>query len=962
MKKIITLLITLVIITQSISPIFVAFAEETALPEIHTIDQNTESQSVEILNEDEEDTVLDLGNDQTEVDAKKDFTAVVRQTKDYYCGPAALATLLTQLGDNTSEKEVLDLIPSSDLDEEKGTNFLALKNAAQKLTANNIYLKKWSSSEVLEHITQTQDPVLIHDEKKNVGGHFSVIREYNKEKGIVELSDTEAGNVAYSVSDFEHIYTGSAFVISDVNPSGADISDEEAATIWGKYVPVYIAAVSVDGADVRTQNAVNAFKTCTSNAMKITVLVTRNSARAVCYTNLGIALKDPLSNFEELKLKSIVDGSVLLGNLNKENEVGVGTVDLLNSLRQVLASQTSYNIENPIYTSLLSLGGGSINNLSIFKSQLDTINTKISGYNSDVVILNTALATKQSSYNDTNSKINSGSFIQNGVTYSLGGVGSQITAQSATLNKLSSNLSSKLASIDSQIASVARQISSAQSSTNSYTNQANTYTSQASSAYSNYNYYKSKKGYTSTANSYYNQYLSFLNQSNTARSNAEYFKNQLTTYQAQIASLQTQKTSAQNEVNNASIELAKAQRLKDFGNQEIQRLKSILSVLQSDISLLKSQIISKTTVLNNYKSSNQSTIVSLTDKIAKLISAQSYESKLVIYKNNIDTTKSRYGFSTITYTNTVETQNLINQELLFEKTQDLKALDTATAQVSNDINNVIPNALTFIKNNPGKSAQVAGLTLVMVGGYVLCIPSEGVTCAVAVVSMNIMGGIFTANSIKVLTTGSNLLNITVSDQDYAQTLVMLPLDIAYIFGTGVQLKAALVSKYGEETSANLIRLMKYTSGDTKAIAETEIKTLAQTLKQIANQKVISLFRNASTIEDIKLIAEVSRINPSSESAIIMTGTYEAAQGVVDGLKAKGWRVVLDTKPSYAKDGSQIFNYISPDGLQSINLRSYSSSTAEVAAKGLEHKATIDLMKKVENDFKPWKEIKFTLPK
>jgi hypothetical protein len=72
--------------------------------------------------EDDEDDALDLGDDQAELDARKDFTGVVRQSKPYTCGPAALATLLTQLGNDTSEDEVLEYVTP---DIEKGVNPLA---------------------------------------------------------------------------------------------------------------------------------------------------------------------------------------------------------------------------------------------------------------------------------------------------------------------------------------------------------------------------------------------------------------------------------------------------------------------------------------------------------------------------------------------------------------------------------------------------------------------------------------------------------------------------------------------------------------------------------------------------------------------------------------------------------------------------------------------------------------------
>ncbi len=171
------------------------------------------------------------------MDALKDFTAIVRQSKDYTCGPASLATLLTQLGTDTSEQTILDSIAPSDINETQGTTLLALKSASQAL-GNTTYLKKWNANTVLEYIESTGDPVLIHDEKKDVGGHFSVIKSYDTEAGIIELSDTEAGNIKYSVEDFEHLYTGHALIISSdaenalLNDTTTDIDDSEAATIW----------------------------------------------------------------------------------------------------------------------------------------------------------------------------------------------------------------------------------------------------------------------------------------------------------------------------------------------------------------------------------------------------------------------------------------------------------------------------------------------------------------------------------------------------------------------------------------------------------------------------------------------------------------------------------------------------------------------------------------------------------
>lgn len=267
--------------------------------------------SEEAATEEEELAPLDLGDNKTELDAKKDLTAIIRQSKDYYCGPAALATLMTQLGEDVSELQVVENIPINELIKDKGTNLLALKNAAKKLE-QTVFLKKWNAEQVLNYIQETGDPVLIHDEKKDVGGHFSVIKSYAPENKTineegkeittlaqVEISDTEAGNIKYSVEDFKHIYTGHVLIISsdkenaELNDKKTDISDEEAATIWGMYVPVYMLAYS--SGDKEANDAANAYVLCTNKAMQIVNKEQRNAERAKCYQKLGTGVGDGLN-------------------------------------------------------------------------------------------------------------------------------------------------------------------------------------------------------------------------------------------------------------------------------------------------------------------------------------------------------------------------------------------------------------------------------------------------------------------------------------------------------------------------------------------------------------------------------------------------------------------------------------------------------------------------------------------
>jgi len=92
----------------------------TPEPPLAVVDKTADSAETDDVEE------IDLGDNQAEADAKKDFTGVIRQSKPYTCGPASLATLKTQLGDDTSEADVLQYIP--DLSEEKGVSLLALKS------------------------------------------------------------------------------------------------------------------------------------------------------------------------------------------------------------------------------------------------------------------------------------------------------------------------------------------------------------------------------------------------------------------------------------------------------------------------------------------------------------------------------------------------------------------------------------------------------------------------------------------------------------------------------------------------------------------------------------------------------------------------------------------------------------------------------------------------------------------
>ncbi len=303
----------------------------------------------------------------------------------------------------------MEKIQPSDISEEKGVTLLSLKTAALELGFTPT-LVRYTTDEVLEYIAQTGDPVLIHDIKEGVGGHFSVIRSYDSETGKVELSDTEAGNIKYSVEDFRHIFTGAVLLI---NPSLSEnaiiISDEEASAIWGMYVPVYMAVANSSSA--AAQQASRDFVTCTNSAMKITNSSQRKTAREVCYTKLAKTLGDALSLSQESTLNTKFD----YGNVNlSENDKNtyIGTSEILTALKVILNNQNEIITLQARITELNRTVSGT--SLTSLNTQIAPINTKLSQAKADKQLLEQGIASKQSTVNSLTSDINNGAFISSG--------------------------------------------------------------------------------------------------------------------------------------------------------------------------------------------------------------------------------------------------------------------------------------------------------------------------------------------------------------------------------------------------------------------------------------------------------------------------------------------------------------------------------------------------------------------
>lgn len=141
--------------------------------------------------------------EQIGVEAEKDFTNIVRQTTDYTCGPAALATLILLKGGEAQELELAQLAGST---EAKGTSMLGLKRAATEL-GYQAKVKRWN----LERLKAAELPVLIHDTKADSTAHYSVVKGFTAT--TVLLADTEVGNLELSLADFEKVYTGRVLTI-----------------------------------------------------------------------------------------------------------------------------------------------------------------------------------------------------------------------------------------------------------------------------------------------------------------------------------------------------------------------------------------------------------------------------------------------------------------------------------------------------------------------------------------------------------------------------------------------------------------------------------------------------------------------------------------------------------------------------------------------------------------------------
>lgn len=124
---------------------------------------------------------------------------VVIQKTNYTCGPAALATVLNNLGIKAAEEELAILAKTDEL----GTTMSGLAQAAKEKDLNAVGMKL-STGELREN-----NIVFV-----TIGGepHYSVVKEVREDS--VLLADPLLGNIELSKEEFNLIYSGNALVVN----------------------------------------------------------------------------------------------------------------------------------------------------------------------------------------------------------------------------------------------------------------------------------------------------------------------------------------------------------------------------------------------------------------------------------------------------------------------------------------------------------------------------------------------------------------------------------------------------------------------------------------------------------------------------------------------------------------------------------------------------------------------------
>jgi len=149
------------------------------------------------------------------------FTNVVRQTRDYSCGAASIATILTYyIGRETSEEEVLNVILSNadslkaERIKEKGLSLLDLKKYGESIGY------KVNGFKMLDYhdITKLRIPAVVLIDHRGLS-HFVVVKGCIGQD--VFIADPARGNMKISLKEFGKMWGNILLVFS--KPAGEQI-------------------------------------------------------------------------------------------------------------------------------------------------------------------------------------------------------------------------------------------------------------------------------------------------------------------------------------------------------------------------------------------------------------------------------------------------------------------------------------------------------------------------------------------------------------------------------------------------------------------------------------------------------------------------------------------------------------------------------------------------------------------
>lgn len=516
---------------------------------------------------DEEDDTVDTTND-ADLDLHKNLEGIVRQSSPYTCGPAALATLLSQLGDDTTEQDVLNFAPASQTD---GVSLFALKQAAVQL-GHAAVLKKWTPDQLAEYLKTSEDPVLIHDIKPNVGGHFSVVRDVKD--GTVYLSDTEAGNITYSFDDFSKVFTGYALIADGdashlLSDTSTNVSDEEAKIITGKYVPVALAAQN-NGA---SKDAA-LFAQCMKDASSLTTAA-RRAKQTTCYQNLGAGLSTAALG-TEATIAFQAGPSITGLDFAKDVQYSIDSDTFKKLDDEKTAANTAVTVAQATLKKAQAAVPPALATLQQAQTKQQQVlqaNAVIQGKKTDY---QNQLAGKQSTLAALTSQISTAKLQLGSITASISAASSNLGSLSKTMQAKLSNVQSQITSKQSTIRSLQQEMTTRQNTINSYNNQINTLRTTISQK-------QAKRQSVSSENSQLSTLLSRLATEQSALSRA-----QTNYYQAQndIASLQQQLSSGSNQVNAEQAALNALKQNQSLAQQDLDRKQAELPRIQADIATL----------------------------------------------------------------------------------------------------------------------------------------------------------------------------------------------------------------------------------------------------------------------------------------------------------------------------------------------------------------------------------------